>query len=361
MKKAFYLSLIITVLSFTTIAQKLEKPTLTPSLPTAAQQKTLQEGVELHDAKKYAEAIAKYQSILVENHDCTGAMYEMANSLYAKGDKEKAVEMANLGSKYISDELPLFYVVMANALDDYGKPEAAINIYREGLRLLEGDKRFGQYRGSLYYNLGVTCIQQKKYDDARSALKSAVESDYNYPSPHYLLSYTFNGTRYKIPALLAASRFIALEFNTPRAQKAASIITDILKPAPKDPKTGNTVISLDFGAPADEGEFTGTNMLIGTLMTRLDDKDKKKTDNEMFVEGMGTVIALIAEDKKAASTFVGRNYIPFMVDMKKNGHVETFAYLTLYLSGKADAMTWLKNNDAKFGSFLAWAKAYRLP
>ena len=105
----------------------------------------------------------------------------------------------------------------------------------------------------------------------------------------------------------------------------------------------------------------GANMLIGTLTTHLNDKDKKKTDNEMFVDAISTVIALVAEDKKTASTFVGKNYIPFMVDMKKNGHVEVFGYLVLYLSGKEDAMTWLKSNDAKFGSFLAWAKDYRLP
>ena len=135
----------------------------------------LQEGVVLHDAKKYDEAIVKYQSILTENPDCTAAMYEMAMTLYAKGEKEKALELANIGAKNISDELPLFYVTMANVVDDKGKPQEAIKIYKEGLKLLEGEKRFHRDRASLSYNLGVTYVQQKNYNDARASLKSAVK------------------------------------------------------------------------------------------------------------------------------------------------------------------------------------------
>jgi tetratricopeptide (TPR) repeat protein len=342
-------------------AQKLEKPTLTPVPPTPAQQKTLQEGVALHDLGKYDEAIAKYESILLENHDCTAAMYEMSMTLYANGSKEKAAELSNIGSKYISDELPLFYVTMANVLDDYGKPQAAIKIYQEGLKLLDGDTRFRNYRGSLFYNLGVTYLTQKNYDQARSALKSAVENDYSYASPHYLLSVVFSGSHYKIPALLAASRFISLEFNTERSLKSAAIVADVLKAAPKDPKTGNNVLLLDSGTATDEGDFAGANLFLGTLTLHLTEKDKNKTEDEMFVQGIETLIALLAEDKKLASSFVGRNYVPFMVDMKKRGHIDAFSHVVLYLSGKKDALAWLKKNDAKLEEFRSWAKAYRLP
>lgn len=361
MKKTLYIPIVIVVFTFATLSQKLAKPTQVPTPLSAAQQKTLQEGVSLHDAKKYDEAIAKYQSILSENRDCTVAMYEMAMTLYAKGQKEKAMELANLGSKYISDELPLFYVTMANILDDYGKPQEAIKIYQEGLKLLEGDKSFGKYRSSLQYNLGVTYVQQKKYNEARATLKSAVASDFSYASPHYLLSVVYNGTKYKIPAFLAAARFVGLEQNSQRTLAAAGILTDVLKPAPKDPKTGNISILLNMDAPKDEGDFGMYDLFLGTLTTVKDDKDKNKTDNEMFVDAVGTLIALIEEDKKLASTFVGKHYVPFVVDMKKNGHVEAFGYMVLYLNGKQSAMAWLKANDAKLGDFLKWAKAYRLP
>jgi hypothetical protein len=81
----------------------------------------------------------------------------------------------------------------------------------------------------------------------------------------------------------------------------------------------------------------------------------------LFSDGIDTVIAILGEDKDLAATFVGKNYVPFMVEMKKKGYVEPFAYMVLYLSGKQDAMDWLKAHDAELGSFLQWAKAYQLP
>ena len=89
--------------------------------------------------KKYEEAIAKYRSILDENPECVAAMYELALTLVHKGEKLAAMELANKGTKYISSELPLFYVLIANNLDDLGKPDDAIKIYLDGIKILEGE------------------------------------------------------------------------------------------------------------------------------------------------------------------------------------------------------------------------------
>ena len=363
MKKSLCIALFLFALVITALGQKLGKPTLTPSPLTAAQQKTLQEGVNLHDANKYAEAIAKYRSILAESPDCAAAMYELAMSLDSNGDKLEAVETAYRGSKYISDELPLFYVLIANNLDDMGKPDDAIKIYQDGLKALEGDSRFGPYRSSIYFNLGVTQIKLNKLSEARQSLKSAVESDFSYASPNFHLTYVFGNTNYKMPAFLAACRFVSLEYNTSRTTPAVATIVSLMKPPTKDPKTGNTVINLDFGGPTDEGDFGSVNLLLPMMMIPKDEKgkDKVKTDNELFVGALETAVGLLASDKKLASTFVGRTYIPYMADMKRNGHIEAFAHMVIYLSGKKDALTWLDANEVKLKSFIAWAKGYRLP
>ena len=91
-----------------------------------------EQGTALHDAKDYDAAIAKYEAVIAQNPDCTQAIYELSMTLYAKGDKEKSMEVANRGSKYISDELPLFYVTMANILDDYGKPRKPLRSIGKG-------------------------------------------------------------------------------------------------------------------------------------------------------------------------------------------------------------------------------------
>ena len=78
--------------------QKIEKPTLTAKPLTDHQRSLIEEGVGLHKQKKFDTAILKYELVLSENPDATVAMYEKALSLYTKGEKEKAIETAVLGS-----------------------------------------------------------------------------------------------------------------------------------------------------------------------------------------------------------------------------------------------------------------------
>jgi hypothetical protein len=359
MRKTIFVVLIMCFFAMAGFGQKLVKPTLASEPATPEQQLTIIEGAKLHDAKRYDEAIAKCTSVLAQNPNCTNAMYELSMTLYAKGDKEKAMELANRGSKYLSDELPLFYGTMANILDDYGKPQEAIDIYLEGLKLLAGEARFAKYRSSLNYNLGVTYVGLKKYKEAREVLKTAVENDYSYASPHYLLSAVYNGTNYRVPALLAAARFVTVEYNTQRSGNAAAIIVDVLKPPQKDPNTGNINIMLDMNSPKDEGDFDGINVLLPMMMVGKDEKDKNKTSKELFVDAIDTVIAMVSEDKKLPSTFVGKQYLPFVKEMKAKGYVEPFAYMVLYLTGDRSTKPWLAANDAKLSEFLKWAKTYR--
>jgi hypothetical protein len=77
------------------------------------------------------------------------------------------------------------------------------------------------------------------------------------------------------------------------------------------------------------------------------------------VDAVGTVISMLEDDKKLQSAFVGKTYVPFMVDMKKNGHLEVFGRVVLYVSGDTSVRPWLAANEQKFAAFLSWAKAYQ--
>ncbi|MGH9946680.1 MAG: tetratricopeptide repeat protein [Pyrinomonadaceae bacterium] len=361
MKNQIAALFVLVLFALSISAQKITKPTLTPVKLTPQQQLAIEEGIRLHDEKKYDEAIKAYERVLSENPDSTLAMYELALTCYTKGDKEKAIEMAVRGSKYVSSELPLFYLTIANVIDDVGKPDEAVQIYKDALKILNSEKGLSQHLSSVHYNLGVTYVKQKKYPEARETLKKAVEHNNSYSSPHYLLALVYNGTKYKLPAFLAAARHISLEPNTARTDPSAGIIKGVLEPAEKNEKTGNITINLDFSAPKDEGDFAIFDLFLGTMMSVKSDKDKGKSLEDIFAESIDSVIGLLAEDKKLKSTFVGKNYIPFVAEMKARGHSRAFAYLVLYKTGNDKALKWLTENEAKLRDFLAWGKAYAPP
>ena len=89
--KKHLLLLTVILLAVTTLAfaQKLPKPTQLPNSLTDAQQKLLNDGIKLHDAKQYDSAIAVYDKILAENPDATQVIYEKSLSQYTKGDRER--------------------------------------------------------------------------------------------------------------------------------------------------------------------------------------------------------------------------------------------------------------------------------
>lgn len=361
MRKTVFLLLIFSAFCLAVSAQKISKPTLTPKETTDAQKALIQEGIALHDQKKFDEAIKKYETVVAENPDSTLAIYELALSYFNKPDKKKALETALRGAKYKSEHLPLFYNIIAGVLDDQGKSDEALKIYLDAIKIIKDDKEFQTHLSSLHYNLGVTYARRKQFPEAREALKKAVENDYKYASPHYLLAEVFYGSKYKVPALVAAARLISVETNTQRSKRASAIILDILKGAKKDEKTGNINIFLDFNAPKDEGDFAMYDLILGTLTTIKEEKDKDKTENEIFAEAVDTFIALLEEDKKLRGTFVGKNYVPFLTEMKKKDFTKPFANLVLFHSGNQEAEKWLHDNSQKLIDFVNWAKAYRLP
>ena len=358
MNKAFIALVLAGVFCASLYAQKIEKPTLTPKPCTEAEKLTVREGISLHDAKKYPAAVEKYQQVIAGNPDCTLVQYELSMTYYAMGEKTKAMETAYRGSKYKSEELPLFYLTMANVIDDVGKPNEAVQIYRDAIKMLGGEKDMTAHLSSIHYNLAVTLTKEKKYDEARAELKKAVGYNYAYASPHYLLSVVYNGTRYKVPAFLAAARFVSIEPTSQRSQIAARLIRDILKPAPTDAKTGNIQIFLDMDAPKDEGDFGMFELLLGTLTTIKGKDDGKKSDEQIFIDAIGTMIALVTESKDVKATFVGKNYVPFLTELKKRGYTDVLGYLVLHNSGNESARTWFGANEIRLREFISWSKAY---
>jgi Tfp pilus assembly protein PilF len=353
---------ILMIVSFA-FSQKIAKPAQTAEPCTDTQKALVEVGVGLHDAGKYDEALRKYQQVVEDNPSCTIALYEMSFTYQKMGDNTRALETALSGAKYKSNELPLFYLTIGNVLDDQGKSDEAIRIYNDAIKILDGDRDMQQHLSSLHFNLGITYRRQKKEKEAREEMKRSIVANQLYASPHLQLADILFTSRYRIPALLAASRFISLEYATARSKRAAAIIDSVMgSTAAKTGTDNKTTISLDLGAPTDEGDFGAAELLMAMVDAGgkgADPPEKNTTPQDMFVTRIEGLIAFLdGNDKKLKNTFSATNYFPFMLEMKRLGYVKPFAYIVLLHNGDPAAANWIKENQPKTAEFLSWAKNY---
>jgi len=363
MKKTIFLFVLTVLFTVAGSAQKLEKPKLTPQPATPAQNTLIGEGIALHNAKRYDDAVKKYEAVLQENPDCTVAIYEMAFSLFSKPDRPKAVAMARRGAAYKSDQLARFYSIIASDLDDSGKSEEAIEVFKDAIKILKNDKTLAHQMGDVAYNMGITHFRRKEYNEARTILKEGITANFAHPGSHFLLAEIFSGTRYKIPAVLAAMRFMGFERQNPaRVKRASTIILDVLNKTEKDEKTGNINIFLDMGAPKDEGDY-GLYELLGSIggIETDEDKAEKKTEGQRFVESIASIIGMLADDKKLRGTFAGKTYIPYFDAMKKGGYHEPMAYIILQEAGNDEGIKWISINPRKVLEYHEWTRSYQAP
>jgi tetratricopeptide (TPR) repeat protein len=293
------------------------------------------------------------------------ALYELSMSYYTKGDKSKALETALKGAKFKSADLPLFYLTLGNVLDDLAKYDEAVRLYNDAIKILADNKDMLPHLSSLHYNLGLSYRRQQKEKEAREEMKQAIRANMVYPSPHLQLAVIFLNGRYKVPALLAAARFVSLEFNSNRTPQAASIFTQIMgKTSAKKESDEKIVINLDFGAPTDEGDFGAAELILAMTdaLDKSEDKTKIVTEEEKFAGRIESLISFLdSKDKKLKGTFSSVHYFPFMLEMKRLGYVKPFSYIVLLKTGNSNALAWLRENETKTREFLEWAKNYSPP
>ena len=357
LKKIALLVFAVALLSTQALGQ-VDPPKLDPAPSTEKQAALIKDGVALHDQGNYDAAIIKYEEALKENPSNVEALYELALSYSMKKDYRKSLEAANKGAQYRSKLLPALYIQIGNSLDDLGESEKSIEVYKAAIKLSPQTALF-------YYNLAVAYANINKLDDARKTLKQALAHNPNHPSSHLFLSTIWNQGGYKVPALLAACRFLVLEPGSQRAVAALRIVREVMGgnvTAGKNPNEIN--IFVDTSAKKDEGDFGSLDLVLGLgKAAGMTDKDKNKTEMQLLAEQFSTLFAIMSEQSSKAdkSKFTWNFYAPYFSEMKQKNYVEPFVYYINRSSGNPEVQKWLTDNKVRVNEFLAWSKGYAWP
>jgi Tfp pilus assembly protein PilF len=320
----------------------------------------IDQGVKLHDKGEYAEAIKKYDEALKVDKDNLRAYAEKGYTYLAMKRYfscidacKKAIE-THPGEK----ELNMVYVNYGTCLDEQKKPEEAINIYDDGIKV------FPDYY-LLHFNKAITLAELKKYDEAILVLQKSIMLNPRHPGSHSALARILDMQGKHVPSLLAFCRFFVLEQEGDRAEANLALLKELLNGSGAVKKTGKNSITINVDAEslkdstADgkkiENSFATTDMIL--TMGSVIGREVKMTDIDKFAFKITTVCNSLKESKKDNYGFYWDYYVPYFVEMNEKGYVTTFAYLANASKDKS-AQKWIKNHKDEITVFYNWSKNF---
>jgi tetratricopeptide (TPR) repeat protein len=288
-------------------------------------------------------------------------MFELSYSYLAKKEYDRCFETARKGAEFKSDLLPMFYDLMASALDSKGQPQQAVEMYRKGIALVPEASQ-------LYYNMAVTYRESlNKPEEARLALQKAASLEPLHPGVQLLLGQVFQSSGYTTPAFLALSTFLVVDPAGSQALSGYGLWRAVLKggvdPIP-DSAAADT--AMRSAAPrkspkVDEGNFTALEAQLApshaAFMRKL---DSGTPEIQALVAQVDQLLGALPKQPTgpAAKSFVNTHYVPFFVALKQRNFVEPFVYWASQRAPVPGVTDWLRANEPRVREFLDWASKY---
>lgn len=319
--------------------------------PAGDAQALIAEGVRLHDAGKYDEAIEKYRAALAVEPGNVEAAYEVAYAQFALGRYDDCVRTADPLLDRAGRFKALVYVVLANCHDLAGEPKRALRLFAKGMKEFPRD-------AVLPFNAGVTRVRQEDWTEARKLFQRAIENDPLHRSAHVNLGLAYRVGGYRVQAILAYLRFLSLESEDPRAPGAALEILQLLGAG--FAKTGDAEYQIEFNVnlPKDEGDYSSAELVrsIGGAIVETEEW-KDKTAGEKLVYRVDSLLSAIDEaGGDRGRDFARRTFMPFLRALREAGLLETFVYRVFAPVGPSELGAWLEQHPeqlALLDGFLA--------
>ncbi len=335
----------------------LPQPSKTAVVGGPSERALVLEAIRLHDLGDYPAAITRLEKLLAATPDDACAMYELSNTLAAQGNHKQALATALKAAEYNCTCLKEIHNRIASSLDDLGRPEEALQVYEESIRLHPQD-------APLRFNQAITLYRLHRLDPARAALQEAVRLKPDYASAHYVLGIVYSDSRYPVPAILAFSRFLILEPRGKRAEIAVGRLKQgLLGSAQASPDGKNINITLDMGAmeKTDEGDFGGAGLILGLGgALRHVEKNKEKSDEEYLTESLTTIWSTVGEGKKKPkkTQFAAYYYAPYFSALSDAGYADACAWTALQSVGGAPAKEWLTGHAPAVQAWQQWSEQW---
>lgn len=317
----------------------------------------IREGVALHDARDFDGAIGKYRQALDLDSENPLALYEMANSQFGKQDLV-AARATGLLATAVKGAVRDSWVLLGSVYDDLGDSTKAIETYGVGL------ERYPDFF-LLHFNLGATYRRLSRFAPARACLENSVSLEPRHASSHFYIGRNYMQEGYRVPAILALTRFLFLEGETKRSADAIAWLDEIFKAGVKEESKGHTTITIDPISPKDEGDFSGADIMVSIVQSSqaIIPKVGGKLQGPSELDRLASILAVVGEsgEKEVSKGFASQYYVPLLADLSRRHLTAAYAAVALRSLKSPSYEAWTTEHRGEMNDVLKLVASYHWP
>jgi len=321
------------------------------SFTLTAQEKTkvaqlIDEGIKLHDAANYEEAISKYKEALQLEPDNIDANYEIALTYFNTASKKEAIPYLQKIVQTKNSSTARAYDMLGSIFDIDDKPNTAIEFFNRGIK---ADPTYQR----IYFNLAITYARQGKSAEAELNTSTALKLDPGHASSHRLYAIIAAGEQAnKIKAVLAYCNFLLLEATSPRAATAYKDLT-VLLGAGVSEKDG--VNNITLGGNSTDKDINAANMAIPLSLLSAKAIPNLGAADQLELQ-LKTIFNITGElaAKKTDRDFFWNYYADYFAKLAKTEFMPVAAHIISFSTNPEDNKKWISEHNQQLKDFFKW-------
>lgn len=299
----------------------------------------LAEGIRLHDAGRYDDALAMYRRVLEIDPRNVDALYEAAFATYGKGDFDGAIRRLESLVAAPASAPARAWVLLGSSHAMRGDWTRAEAVFRRGTGYRPDDL-------PLRFHLALSLAALGRSDTAVVEFEGCVRLAPYRAETWRALGDALYASGSKGKAFAAYARAFTLEADEARSEAVAKRLWSMLfegaEPSDEARPRGSS--------SADAAEVAGLSM-IGLL--RQHASWREKSDASFFAYALDTMLklmsALHASDRE--DPFWGPFVLAYFDTMRAGGHLEAMAYDIREAAGDPEASRWNARNGERLVAF----------
>ncbi|WP_448700842.1 tetratricopeptide repeat protein [Mucilaginibacter sp. AW1-3] len=303
----------------------------------------VKEGITLHDAGKYTEAIEKYDQAIKLAPDYDNAYYEKGYTLYSSDKQKEAIPVMEKVIE-LNPKAGGAYDILGSIYDDDKQTDRAIEYYTRGIKADPNYQR-------LHFNLGITYYRLGKYPEAEACAIDAIRLDPKHASSMRTYALATYKQQKNDCSLLGWCSFILLELEGDRSKTAYTYIKDILNKGIK--KTGGKSVTIEV---SDKGLASGSMAMQIAVLAATEGKKGLSATDSLALQLKSVFQVLDETSAKSPDAFYTNYFAHYFGKLAKTDNMPAFARLVTYATYNVDSVAWFKEHKSELTAIDKWVK-----